>query len=118
MYVVSLADEALLDGNPARAEQQYERYLAEYPTGRLIPEATMGLLQARFARGDAAGAETLAKKMQGDPTFSEDLQEILRFRAESLVQLDRCGEALLLAEELSARSAAPVKRACRHREGD
>jgi hypothetical protein len=119
LWVMDIAAEALNAGDYVRAEQMYERYLAEYPSGRSVPEATMGLLEARFGRGDAAGAEELAKKMQGDPAFLEEREEILRFRAESLVQLDRCGEALPLVEGLSDRSAArDVTRACRHREGD
>jgi hypothetical protein len=111
--VMGIAADALEDGNFVRAEQMYERYLAEWPSGPSAPDATYGLMQARFGRGDAAGAEALAKKMQDDPAFSEKREEILRFRAESLVQLGRCGEALLLVEKLSARDAAPVRRACR-----
>jgi len=119
IYVMDVAATALREGDYLRAEQMYERYLAEWPSGPQVPEATIGLLQARFGRGDAAGAEALAKKMQGDPTFFEEREEILRFRAESLVQLNRCREALDLAEELSDRSAARnVRGACRHREGD
>lgn len=112
--VMDIAGQAIRERDFVRAEQMYERYLAEWPSGPAAPEATMGLLEARFGRGDAAGAEALAKRMQDDPTFSEDRQEILRFRAESLVKLGRCGDALDLVDELSDRSdARNVRGACR-----
>jgi hypothetical protein len=117
--IMEIAGEALNERDYVRAEQMYERYLAEYASGPYVPEAMRGVLEARFGRGDAAGAEALAKKMQGDPVFLGEREEILRFRAESLVQLGRCDEALLLVEGHSDRSVVrDVRGACRHREGD
>jgi hypothetical protein len=75
---------------------------------------------ARSYGQDFVGTAQLAEKIQGDPAFATHREEILRLWAESLVQLDRCTEALGVADQLSVRSAAPIRKSCRgvRREGD
>jgi hypothetical protein len=119
MATLYKADDAMGRGDYAEAERLYTQ-VREWPDGDLAPEAELGLLRARSSRQDFVGTAQLAEQIQDDPAFSDKRQEILRLWAESLVQLDRCTEALRVAEKLSVRSAAPTRKSCRgvRREGD
>jgi hypothetical protein len=114
------ADDAMGRGDYADAAQLYTDLIHKWPNGVLWVEAELGLLNARSLGQDYVGTARLAEQIYDDPAFSDKRQEILRLWAESLVQLDRCTEALRLAEELSVRSAAPTRKSCRgvRREGD
>jgi hypothetical protein len=76
-------------------------------------EAQRGLLRSLVALGDAAATLTLLDEIEDNPAFSGRRAEMQRLRAESLVKLNRCEEALLQAEELPAKSAADIRRSCR-----
>lgn len=110
--ILDPANDALDAGRYGDARKGYERYLARFPNGKMTVEAQWGLLKSLSA-DDAAGTEVLAAQLQDLPAFSARREDILRLRAESLVHLDRCDDALLVAEGLSSRSAAEIKRACR-----
>lgn len=115
-YQAFLAGDARLRESDWRgARAGFEAYLRAFPQGAMEPEARFGLLVAVFELGDAASAEAQARILQDRPEFSSRRSEIRRLRAESLVLLDRCEEALSLAETLASKDAAEVRRACRAR---
>jgi hypothetical protein len=107
--------DALDTGDARAAVSAFEAYDAAFPSGRLATEARIKLLLVLLAAGDAAAAERLAADLQDRAEFSTRRPEILRVRAESLVSLGRCDEALALPD-LASRDAAEVRRACRRRE--
>lgn len=111
--------EQLERGEHAAARDGFLLYLATWPDGDLRPEAQIGLLQSLHGTGDAAAAESLAAKLQDLPDFRDRRSNILRLRAESLVVLGRCDEAVSVAADLSSREQADIRRACRsmRREG-
>lgn len=113
MAVYEPAADALQASRFAEARAGFERYLAGWPGGDLEAEALLGLLQSTYGLGDAAGTEALARQISERPDLSSRREEILRLRAESLLLLDRCDEALLVADALSARTGAPIRKACR-----
>ena len=110
---LALASGALADLDYKEALARYESYLSSYPDGRLRIEAQIGRLHALVGIGDKAAAERSARALQDLPALAGRRSEILQLRAESLVLLDRCDEALALAEEIPARAAAEVRRSCR-----
>ncbi len=107
------AGEALANGDAPGARDGYRAYLATFPSGSFRPEAQLGLLQALYASGDPAGVERLASEIQDQPEFSSRRSEILRLRAESLVLLERCDEAVAMVDALPSRDGAEIRRACR-----
>lgn len=107
------ADAALDAGRFGDARKVFETYLVRFPEGKMRVEAQWGLLEALQGSGDTAATATMAAQIQDLPSFSARREDILRLRAESLVRLDRCDDALLVAEELASRSAAEIRRACR-----
>lgn len=113
------ADAALGAGRYREAKKRFGDYLVSWPDGGYASEAKLGLLEALHGLGEVSDVERYAAVLAEDPTMSHLRHEILRLRAESLVKLDRCGEALLVAEEVSARTLADIRRACRQirREG-
>lgn len=104
---------ALSDGRPGEAALGFEAYLATYPSGRLLDEAELGLLRARVELGDHEGVEVVAARLQERPSMALRRSEILRTRAENLVWLKRCDDAVALVASLPARERADVRRACR-----
>jgi TolA-binding protein len=115
-YAAFLAgDAAFKDGDFAAARDGYRGYLASHPDGAMEPEAQLGLLLALHQLGDARAAELQARTIQDRSIFSSRRVEILRVRAESLVLLDRCDEALSLADQLASKDAAEARRVCRAR---
>ncbi|HHO52370.1 MAG TPA: hypothetical protein ENK18_16240 [Deltaproteobacteria bacterium] len=107
------ADEALENGAYRRAVAGFEAYLEAWPEGGLRDEAELGMLRALHGASDAEGTAKLAERLRYRPSLTSHREEILRLQAESLIVLGRCGDALLLAEDLPARVAAPIKRSCR-----
>lgn len=110
---LGIANEALANGDFQEARDLYQDYLVHFPKGRLRDEAQLGRLQALFGLGDKVATEAAARSVQDLPSLSGRRAEILQLRAESLVLLDRCEEALALTEEIPPRAAAEVRRTCR-----
>jgi TolA-binding protein len=110
-----VGDAKFKEGDWKAARAGYEAYLRDFPRGAMEPEARFGLLVALHQSGDAAAAEAQSRMIQDRTEFSSRRQEILRLRAESLVLLNRCEEALSLAEVLASKDAAEVRRVCRAR---
>jgi len=103
----------LQDGEADAAARAFQDYLRAWPQGDLRDEAELGLLQALFASGDAARTAQLAARLEGRTSLHHRRLDILRLRAESLILLSRCDEALVLADGLPNRVAAPIRRGCR-----
>jgi TolA-binding protein len=107
------ANDQLSGGAFAEAVAGFVAYLEAYPSGRLRTEAQLGLLHAYVGMADGEAVERHAAAVQDLPTLSGKRGEILRMRAENLVWLERCDDALDVAHQLSGRDAANVRRACR-----
>lgn len=107
------AKSALDDGRFAEARRGFEASIARWPTGALSAESQLGLLQALYGLGDAGATLRQAEKIDALPAFSGRHEEIALLRAQALVRLDRCDEALLVLEGSSERGAADIRRACR-----
>jgi hypothetical protein len=107
-----LARDALQNERFEEARRRYDA-LRKVAGGVLIDEAELGLLQALLALNDARGTLELLDQIENKASLSSRRAELLRLRAKSLVMLDRCGEALGVAEALPAKASAEVRRACR-----
>jgi hypothetical protein len=107
------ARDAASDGRVADARRGYDDYLARYPHGRLRQESEVGLLFALVDLGEHAAVDVLAGRLANDPAMSSRHAEILRVRAENLVALGRCSDAITIIKDLPARDGADVRRACR-----
>ncbi|MCB9670558.1 MAG: hypothetical protein H6736_09045 [Alphaproteobacteria bacterium] len=100
----------------SEARERYAAYLEAWPSGRLRDEAQLGLLGA-LVRSDRPGeAESLATRLLADPALARRAEDIRLLRAEALVELDRCDDALAVLEDVrrSARVTA-VRNACRRK---
>jgi hypothetical protein len=105
MALYEPAADALQAGRYAAAIDGFRAYLDAWPDGDLRHEAELGLLQALFGAGDAEGTAALAETLQDRRGLASRREDILRLRAESLL--------FLVAEQLSTKAAAPIKRGCR-----
>jgi hypothetical protein len=101
-------------GRWSEARERYQAYLDQWPVGRLRTEATLGLLGALVRSERPGKAESLAERLLIDPAFSHRRDDIRLLRAEALVELDLCDEALDLIDGLrrDARIAA-IRSTCR-----
>lgn len=109
------ASAAALAGDDRAAAEGFEAYRERYPQGSLLDEADLGLLRARVALGDHEGVERLAASLVERPGLEPLRDGLQRTRAENLVWLQRCEEALELVASLPTREGADVRRACRRR---
>jgi len=107
------ATDRLAGGDADGAILEYQSYLERYPDGRLVMESELGLLRAQVAVGPSEAVETLAVRLLADGDLVAKHIELRRMRADNLVLLGRCDDALAVARDLSSRDAAPIRRACR-----
>ncbi len=107
------AAEHLVGGSAEDAVVAYQAYLEMYPQGRLVVESQLGLLRSRVAVGASEEVEALSVQLLADPRLAAKHDDIARMRAENLVVLRRCDDAIVAARDLPSRDAAPIKRACR-----
>lgn len=110
----NLALEASDSARWAEARERYLAYLERWPEGRLLDEARLGLLAALVRSDRPAEAEDLATDLLRDARLAHHTEAIRLLRAEALVQLDLCDEALLAIDDMrrSPRVNA-VRSACR-----
>lgn len=96
------------------ARERYAAYLQAWPSGRLRTEATLGLLGALVRSERPTEAEALAARLLTDATYRQRSSDIRLLRAEALVELHRCDEALASLEGLRRTSRTQaVRSACR-----
>ncbi len=107
------ATERLAGGDADGAILEYQRYIERYPKGRLVTESELGLMRAQVALGPSEAVEALAIRLLTDGDLASRHDDLRRMRADNLVLLGRCGDALAVARDLPSRDAAPIRRACR-----
>lgn len=102
-------------GRDQEAADGFAAYAEQYPSGSLRDEADLGRLRALVALGDHAAVEGLVAELVDRPGLVAVRDGLVRTRAENLVWLRRCDEALTLVASLPGRDGADVRRACRRR---
>ena len=107
------AADHLAAGRADLAVEGYRSYLERFPDGRLVVESRLGLFRAEVARGAGDRVDALAVELLSDPRLSSRRMELVRMRAENLVLMGRCDQAVEVARELPSRDASPIRRACR-----
>jgi hypothetical protein len=107
------ATERLGGGDAAGAADAYRAYLEAYPQGRLVVESQLGLLRAQVVLGPSDAVESLAVQLLSDERLGARHDELRRMRADNLVLMGRCDDALAVARDLPSRDAGPIRRACR-----
>ncbi|MEN0067209.1 MAG: hypothetical protein AAGA48_34070 [Myxococcota bacterium] len=115
MAVYEPAADALQSGEAAAAARGFREYLAQFPTGTLRPEAELGLLWALHREGDAARTERWAAYLLEQSVHEPHHDDIRELRAQALVRLGRCEEAIASISSLPSRVIGPIRRACRRR---
>ncbi|MFT4623049.1 MAG: TolA-binding protein [Myxococcota bacterium] len=112
-----LAAQAMASRALVEAAHGFRTYLSRYPSGHLAPEAELSLLECLFAEGSFADAEAQAARLLGTAGFGHRQRELSLVRAESLILLDRCDEALAIVNQLDGRDArvVAVRRECKRR---
>jgi hypothetical protein len=111
------AVQALTSGDHAGASARYRSYLERYPSGQLVREAELSLLECLFQEGSFAEAEAQAARLLATPGFGDRRHELSLVRAESLILLNRCDEAVTIVDMLGGRDArgVAVRRECKRR---
>ena len=91
--------------------------MRQFPGGHLSTEAELSLLECLFEAGSFAEAEAQASRLLHAPGFGGRERELSLVRAESLILLDRCSEALAIVDALGERDSrtAAVRRECKRR---
>lgn len=96
------------------AHAAWSQYLARWPSGRLRTEARLGMLRALVNADRPGDVERLAGELLATPDLGAHRDDLRLIRAEALVKLDRCSEAVALLE--SARRSprvSAVRSTCR-----
>ena len=109
------AQEALQAGDASKAAAGFRAYLERFPEGKLKPDAELGLLWALRDLGDAARTERWAAMLLEQPAHTGSHDAIRELRAQALVRLGRCDEALESLTDAPGRIVGPIRRACRRR---
>jgi len=110
-----VAVDAWEDGRHEAALQGYTEYLEAYPGGVLVAEARLGTLRTLASLARPLEVERLAAELLNDPELAPKAVEIALMRAQALVVLDRCDEALLLSDSISRADATSIRKECRRR---
>lgn len=96
------------------ARDAYTAYLRDWPQGRLRTEAQLGLLTATVRSSSPAAAEALASDLLAQGGLGSRRNDVLLVRAEALVQLGRCDEALVSIEDLRREPRVnAIRQACK-----
>ncbi len=106
-------EDALAMGDQRAARAAFERYLEDWPGGRLREAAELALLTCLAQLEEYQQVELLADQLARHPNLASKRPEILSLRAQALVALGRCQEALALLPELERSAATSIRRSCR-----
>lgn len=107
-----LARDAYAREDFADAARRFE-VLRKQPNGLFTAESALAQIHSLFALGDAQATLALLDEIEHQPALSGKRPELARLRAESLVKLNRCEEALLVAKETPF--FTDLRRLCRQR---
>ena len=96
------------------ARDAYTTYLATWPNGHLVTEARLGLLTATVESSSPAAAEALASDLLRNGALGSRRNDVELVRAEALVQLGRCDEAMGIIAEMPRESRVnSIRQSCR-----
>jgi hypothetical protein len=102
------------DGRWEDARQAWLNYRIQWPEGQLYVEGELALVQALVGLDDAAETERLVAKMLLDPRLAARRAELAIVRAEALLSLGRCDQALAQLETAATGGRThAVRRACK-----
>ena len=105
---------ALLDDDQLTAANAvFARYLETWPQGSLRDEVLVSMLDVLVRQQDWSQVERVSASLLTLSTLSARHGEFWRVRAEALVKLGRCDEALSVASNLSRTEQQTVRRSCR-----
>jgi TolA-binding protein len=109
------AREAMVAGSYMEAATGFEGYLRSWPAGQLADEVRLSLLECMVKEGNWIEAQPLATFLLSSDAHAHRKGEISLLLAQSLVNLDRCSEALAIVDSIRPRpaEAANLRRACR-----
>lgn len=85
-------------GDWRAARDAYTTYLQTWPNGQMTTEGWLGLLTATVESSSPAAAEALASEMLARGGLGSRRTDVILVRAEALVQLGDCDQALHLVE--------------------
>ncbi|MGH7393202.1 MAG: tetratricopeptide repeat protein [Candidatus Rokuibacteriota bacterium] len=101
-----VGDRASADGLPKVARRALERFVAEHPTDRRLPDAVLLLGRARLATGDAEAALEAFRRAQGFTPPPGRPLEAKFWEGEALFRLKRFAEARAAYEVVVQTDAA------------
>lgn len=104
---------ALAEGRLADAAAAHRAYLERWPGGAYRDDALVSILDLAIRDGAWAHVEPLAAGLAQVPGLAARHAEFRRVRAEALVHLGRCDEALAVADSVGRDAVAAVRRTCR-----
>jgi hypothetical protein len=105
--------DALDSGELSAANSAFGRYLEDWPQGVLRDEVLVSILEVLVRQSAWSDAERVAASFLSMPDLQDRRTEISRVRAEALVHLNRCDEAMALAAGLERTDQVSIRKTCR-----
>ena len=112
MALYAVGQRALEAGDLAAAGSAFQEYLEAWPDGTLREEVLVSILEVLVRQQAWAEADALAASLMTVPTLSLRVGELTRVRAEALVHLGRCSDAMALVSGLEKADATKLRKAC------
>jgi len=111
--VYELVGERMASGDYAQARLAMAYYLKQWPDGVHLNGILVTMVECMYRQSRWGEAEKLAELLVGVPGLAHRRAEIARLRAESLVILGRCEEAVAAAADGDRALLSAVKQQCR-----
>ena len=111
MYTQGLV--ALKAGDLISANETFGHYLEKWPQGVLRDEVLVSVLEVLVRQQSWFDAERVAASLIAMPELSERRIELNRVRAQALVHLGRCDEAMAVAAVLDRTDMVSIRKTCR-----